>query len=193
MYCTFYRPKNVNTTEFENIIGKLRYDLWCIENEELSQGTIYAYVYSRCKQAQPTVEDSEMTFFHLDDPNKMPPDARVNFVYLPTYLAAAFMIKAVLLHPDLIDGDAFMETELDFSAIRVRDILRSTLLACTGRRFESGGVLRLKDCLQIFDQAGVEEFLEKYYNLCPQFSQLYKTRKEFCESGQLDFREIHYM
>ena len=34
MNCTFYRPETVNTNEFENIVGKLRYDLHLLETEK---------------------------------------------------------------------------------------------------------------------------------------------------------------
>ena len=39
MNCTFYRPKTVNTNEFENIVGKLRYDLHLLETKKTTNGT----------------------------------------------------------------------------------------------------------------------------------------------------------
>ena len=41
MNCTFYRPKTVNTNEFENIVGKLRYDLHLLETEKSDEWSVY--------------------------------------------------------------------------------------------------------------------------------------------------------
>ena len=180
MKCTFYRPNEVNVKEFKNIVDKLSSDLHELERENCNETTVSKYVDTLCSLAKKTEHDPEMSFLGLWDPADMPHDARVDFFYKPTYLATAFIIKAALLYPSLLSDT-------------VKETLSSLLLACTARRFESGGVLHLSDCLSIFENAGITEFIEKYPNVCCEFNHLYKHRKAFLEKGGVDSRELWYI
>ena len=190
MNCTFYRPKTIDTKEFENIVGKLRYDLHLLETEKSDEWNVYRYVYSLSKLAKPLVKNPKMSFLGLAEPEEMPPDARVEFFYTPTYVSTAFMMKAILLYPSLMNKATFHHSEHDFTVDIVRNTLSACMLACTGRGFEGAGVLRLSECLQIFEDAGVIEFIEKYPDLCPEFNLLYRERKAFHENGGVDAREL---
>ena len=66
------------------------------------------------------------------------------------------------------------------------------MLACTGRCFDGAGIMKLKDCVKLFHDAGADEFLEKYPDLCPEFTDLYRERKAFVESGRVDPREAWF-
>ena len=193
MNCTFYRPKTVNANEFENIVGKLRYDLHLLETEKCDEWSVYTYIFSLSRLAKPLAKNPKMSFLGLDEPEKMPSDARVDFFYRPTYIATAFMIKAVLLYPSLMNEATFLDSDLDFKADTVRSTLSACMLACTGRNFEGAGVLRLSECLKIFEDAGVIEFIEKYPDICPEFNLLFEERKAFLENGGVDDRERWYM
>ncbi len=192
MYCTFYRPATINTTEYENIIGKLSYDLHLLETQQHDEWNIYTYFYSLSQQAEPLKKNPVMRFFGLAAPESMPSDARVDFFYRPTYIATAFMMKAVLMYPSLMNETTFLDSELDFTVDTVKQTLASCMLACTGRRFDGAGVLPLKDCVKLFDDAGTDEFLEKYPEICPEFTKLYQERKAFVNSGEIDPREVWY-
>lgn len=192
MYCTFYRPINVNTKEFENIIGKLSYDLHLLETQEHDEWSIYSYVYSLCLHAEVLEKNPAMRFFGMAAPNSMPSDARVAFFYRPTYIATAFMIKAVLKFPSLMSEATFLDSELEFTADSVKETLSACLLACTGRNFEGAGVFRLQDCVKLFDDAGTDEFLAKYSELCPEFTELYREKKTFVTSKKINSSEAWY-
>ena len=118
-----------------------------------------------------------MSIFGLAAPNTMPSDSRVLYFYRPTYLAAAFMMKAVLLNPDLLDEACFPGTDLIDSPKMVRDTLASCLLGCTGRGFDGAGHLPVRDCVRLFEDAGASEFIEKYPELCPEFASLYREKR----------------
>ena len=188
MYCSFYRPSTVNITEFENIVGKLAYDLDRLETEHQNEWNVYTYFYALSRAAQPLEKNPAMSFLGLAAPNSMPSDARVDYFYRPTYLATAFMIKAVLLYPSLLNEATFLDSELDFTVEAVKRTLSACLLGCTGRGFDGSGVLSLKD----FEEAGATEFVEKYPDLCPEFTNLYLAKKAFVESGKIDAREAWY-
>ena len=109
MNCTFYRPKTVNTNEFENIVGKLRYDLHLLETEKNDEWSVYTYVYSLSNLVKPLAKNHKMFFLGFDEPEKMTSDARVDFFYRPTYIATAFMMKAVLLYPSLMNEATILQ------------------------------------------------------------------------------------
>lgn len=189
MNCTFYRPNTINIREFENIIGKLNYDLHLLKTEEQDEWGIYTYFYSLSNMTEPNARNPEMRFLWLADPVSMPSDARVSYVYRPTYIATAFMIKAVLLFPSLMSEDDFLDSELDFTVDTVKETLSACMLACTGRYFDGSGVLRLKDCIGLFNDVGTDEFLDKHPDMCTEFTKLYRERKAFVNSGRSDVCE----
>lgn len=192
MYCTFYRPAEVNTIEFENIIGKLAYDLHRLETEQNDEWSVYHYFYMLSRHAQPLAKNPAMSFLGFAAPESMPADCRVPYFYHPTYLATAFMIKAVLLYPSLMNEATFLDSELDFSVDTVKTTLAACLLGCTGREFDGAGVLPMKECIRIFDEAGADEFIEKYPDLCPEFTELYREKKAFVDSGKISISEAWY-
>ena len=133
-----------------------------------------------------------MSFVGLAAPESMPSDARVDYFYRPTYIATAFMIKAVLLYPSLMNEASVLDSELEFTVDTVKRTLSACLLGCTGREFDGAGVLPIKACVKIFEDAGATEFVEKYPELCPEFTKLYQEKKAFVESGAIDPKEAWY-
>lgn len=192
MYCTFYRPTKIDTKDFENIVGKLHYDLFLLENEKHDEWTVYGYFYNLSRLAEALPKNPTMKFIGLADPESMPSDARVDFFYRPTYIATAFMMKAVLLYPSLMNEATFLDSELDFTVETVKETLAACMLGCTGRGFDGAGVLCLADCLRIFQEAGADEFLEKYPHMCPEFTELFNEKKIFLASGKVDPSEAWY-
>ena len=190
--CTFYRPEHINLKEFENIIGKLSYDLYRLESEQLDEWSVYCYFEALSRHAKPLEKNPNMRFLGLANPREMPSDARVDFFYRPTYIATAFMMKAVLLFPSLMDKEEFLDSDRDFTVNDVIQTLKGCMLGCTGREFDGAGALPLKDCIKLFESAGADEFLDKYPELCPEFTELYRERKAFVSSGRIDPREAWY-
>ena len=171
--CTFYRPETVNTKEFCNIVGKLRADLHALETEKHDEWDVYTYVRILTAHANHSVGREGMAFFELHDPKTMPHDARVEFCYVPTYVATALLMKAVLLYPSLLNADTFLMPAPDFSAEAVRKTLAACMLACTGRNFDGAGAFSADACIQLFNHADAQKFLHKYPDLCPAFTTLF--------------------
>ena len=99
-------------------------------------------------------------------------------------------MQAVLKYPSLLNEETFLDSELEFDPEIVQRTLKACMLGCTGRGFDGAGVLRLKDCIKIFRDAGADKFLEKYPDMCPEFTTLYHERKAFVDSGNVDIREF---
>ena len=174
--CTFYRPEKVNISEFRKIITKLEDDLEALCNESIVDSDIYEYVYRLASYARPLKSDPKMCFFGLDEPENMPGDARVDFFYRPTYLGAAIIIRSVLLHPELLER----------AQVRLccQKALPGILLACTGRGFSGHGYDGLRgviETLTVFTKAGTAQFVEKYPDICNEFSDLYTSSMNMIE------------
>ena len=182
MNCTFYRPSTIDICEFENIVGKLSHDLHQLKTEKHDEWDVYTYFYKLSRNALPLEHNPAMRFVGLAAPKDMPSNARVDFFYRPTYIATAIMIKAVLLYPSLMNEATFLDSELDFSVETVKDTLAACLLGCTGRGFDGAGVLPIKDCIKIFEDAGTDEFVVKHPDICPEFTKLYQEKKALVES-----------
>ena len=110
--------------------------------------------------------------FKLFDSFDIPADARVDFCYTPTYICTAALMKAYLL-----DADAF--------SLKEKSALREGLKMSCARKLRGHGYEAFKgqiEALNIFMKAGLREFLDLHWELCPEFS-------EMCEKIISDFRE----
>lgn len=166
--CTFYRPDHVNIGEFQKIVDKLESDLYIVCHDGASEDEVRIYAERIAAVARPLKKNPEMYFLGLDEPEKMPSDARVDFFYKPTYIGTAIIINAVMKYPDLLKAR--------------EHIFHGLLLGCTGRGFKGHGFDDLRgmiETLKLFATADCESFVEKYPEICIEFTHLYKeTMKE---------------
>ena len=159
--CTFYRPAQVNVRTFQVITEKLASDLALICRGEVSGDDILSYAETLISQAKPLKKNPKMYFLGLDEPEKMPSDARVDFFYKPTYFGTAVVMKAAAMHPELLRGQD--------------SVIHGLLLGCTGRGFKGHGFDDLKgliETLKIFTEADCEGFLSKNPEECAEFTGL---------------------
>lgn len=175
--CTFYRPERVNTNEFTNIIGKMAGDLDTLCSQPVKTYDVVQYVYQLLTLAKPLERRPEMYFLGMDEPQNMPSDVRVAYFYRPTYIGTAIIIRAILLHPELLDPalELDWEYETEFKEA-VKTVFPGLLLGCTGRSFAGhgyDGLHGLIGAMYIFAKAGTSEFVAKYPDLCKEFTDLY--------------------
>ena len=100
--------------------------------------------------------------FKLFDSFNIPSDARVDFCYMPTYLATATLMKAYLTDPESF-------------TIKEISALSSGLKMSTARNLRGHGYEGLKgqiEALNIFMKAGLNEFLDLHADICPEFSEM---------------------
>ena len=100
--------------------------------------------------------------FKLFDSFNIPSDARVDFCYMPTYLATATLMKAYLTDPESF-------------TIKEISALSNGLKMSTARKLRGHGYEGLKgqiEALNIFMKAGLNEFLDLHGDLCPEFSEM---------------------
>ena len=133
--------------------------------------------------------------FSLLDSFKVPNDAVFDFCYMPTYVCAAILMKAVLLH----------ESNPDAKAIKA---LPETLGMCCRGKLRGHGYEAFAgqiEAIKIFIKGGLNEFLRNYPDMCPEFTKMFdeiKTdfadkinKKDFTgcwgEDYESDIREIN--
>ena len=106
-------------------------------------------------------QDSDGSF-KLFDSYEIPSDARVDFCYLPTYMCTAILMKAYMT-----DSNAFTSSE--------KSALQNGLKMSCARNLCGHGYEALKgqiDALNIFFNAGLNEFMDLHSDLYPEFSDM---------------------
>ena len=121
---------------------------------------------SLCKEINP---GSGMLFFIPPDEDikHMPSDARVEFIYMPTYTLAAYLIHCKMTLKEQFTQDH--ELEQGFKGI---------LLACTARDMTGHGYEELDglvDALEIFLTAPIKAFLAEHGSEYPEFTKCLKN------------------
>lgn len=183
--CTFYRPENVKITEFVNIIGKMEGDLRLLCTEEVRSEDAYLYVSHLLSLAKPLEKCPGMYFMGLDEPSRMPSDARVDFFYMPTYIAAAIVIRVIMLHPELMEGKNVSWKEEE-CAKHIKEVFPGLLLGCTGRGFMGHGFDGLQgmiEAMRVFVEAGTQDFVKRYPQMCGKFSEVFEGCLKVIEDG----------
>ena len=119
-----------------------------------------------CQEINP---GSGMRFFipPNEDIKHMPSDARVEFIYLPTYTLAAYLIHCKMILKDLFTNNN--ELEEGFKQI---------LLACTARNMTGHGYEELDglvNALEIFLEVPLKAFLSQHGSEYPEFTKCVKN------------------
>ena len=100
--------------------------------------------------------------FKLIDSYDIPSDARVDFIYMPTYICSAILMKAYLM-----DENRF--------TMKAKSALINGLKASCARNLRGHGYEAFKgqiEALEIFFKAGLREFMDLHSDLCPEFSEM---------------------
>ncbi len=180
MKCTFYRPEAINIKEWNVIREKLRTDLDELETGNVLECEVVHYLRDLLAQAEPLEKNPQMRFFGFDKPEHMPSDARIEYYYWPTYLAAALTMKACLLYPGIIEKVSLP------SGQSAENILRSVLLGCTGRGFRGHGfdnVRGLVEVTEFFIEHGARDYIEHFGNPCQEFTECLNQALLFLLNG----------
>ena len=83
-------------SEWYRINVKLENDLRKLATGQVAEEEVKEYIANMERELRP-IENGrcqEMLFLMYDNPASMPADARVDFVYIPTYIAATMMMTA---------------------------------------------------------------------------------------------------
>ncbi len=151
----FTTTSTPNTTVWYESNAKLEQNLKALVNGAVSEDTVRTYCLDMFKALRNVNNKNckEMLFLMYDEPASMPADARVEFVYRPTYIAATIMMTAMNRFESLAKDCTF------------RSKLYAILEAATARKFRGAGYeeyVGFMDTLEIFATGDTVEFLRKY-------------------------------
>ena len=180
MKCTFHRTEKIDISEWNAIRRKLRADLAEMETGGLPEAVVIRYLEELLPQAEPLENNSNMRFFGFDKPEHLPSDARVEYFYWPTYLAAALGMKACLLYPGILRRVTLPGGQ------SAEEILGAVLLGCTGRGFRGHGYDDIKGLVEVtefFVEHGARDFIEGCGNPCPAFTECFNQALLFLLGG----------
>lgn len=152
----FEAGNGVNTRLWNSVNNELLQDLIqfatgrAVDSEE-----VITYVKDVFQALKPidTADMGEMLFLLFDKPASMPSDARVDFVYRPTYIATTIIMTAAVRYKAVWNIPEF------------ENKLSKMLSACLGRGFLGAGyddIIGLLETLRIFAFGDTIKFVNKY-------------------------------
>lgn len=112
-------------------------------------------------------DDGSFKFF---DSYKIPSDARIDFIYTPTYLCTAILMKAYMS-----DAESF--------TLNAKSALTKGLKMSCAKNFRGHGYDAFKgqiEALNIFIKAGIREFIDLHPNLCLEFTEMIENITSTC-------------
>ena len=115
-----------------------------------------------------------MHFLMYDYPNTMPSDARVRYVYKPTYIITSILMTLAYRHEEVREIEGF------------DNILRSLMTSCIGRKFQGSSYDQYDgflEAMRIFAQGDVILFVDRY----PEFNEKFTDQLD----EALLFLEFH--
>ena len=159
----FEFEKKVDIGVWSAIIYKLEQDLKEFANGNVKEEDAVVYVKDLCATLEKIGNGicHEMLFLRFDDPATMPADARVGFVYRPTYIAATIMMTAFCTYESIRCDN------------KIKEVLHKVLNATMGRNFLGAGyddILGLLDTLQTFFEGSTVLFVEQYPEINEEFA-----------------------
>jgi|GEM_PF-4593771 len=170
---TFYRPGQVSSREFDQIIEGMRNDLKELVKGQAGKEEIVQYARKLIQDAKPLLKNPKMVFWGLDEPESMPSDSRVLYFYRPSYIAVSILAYIHMNGPEEAKAlEGFQET------------LKKGLLGATGRGFSGSGhdaVIGLLDALEIFTAAHLHEFVLRFPEICPTFTSIFLDVRSILE------------
>ena len=172
-------------------LGKMICDLKGFLNEEANPNS---KEWSKNLSAVIDFQDDDGSFTLLDC-DKIPSEARVDFKHIPTYICSAILMKAYLTNPEAFTLEEKSALERGLEASCARNLRGHGYDAFRGQI----------EALNIFIEAGLNEFLDIHPDLCQKFSEMIRNiisrfqemeeKEEFTgpwgESYEEDIRKIN--
>lgn len=171
----FEITNKVDTQAWAKTNCQLENDLRKLADGKISEDTAKTYLADMIKALNVVQNEKceDMLFLMFAEPASMPADARVDFVYRPTYIGATIMMTAMNRFPSLCKDEMLY------------GCLRKMLNAAMGRNFMGAGwesYAGLMDTLQIFATGDTFEFIANHREINEQFADLLDTSIQILET-----------
>jgi gamma-glutamylcyclotransferase (GGCT)/AIG2-like uncharacterized protein YtfP len=171
---TFYRTAEIKTRNLDQIIMEMRESATELISGTVAKEEVMSYSRKLINDCLPLPKNPEMVFWGFAEPETMPSDSRVEYFYTPSYIAVSILAYIKMNEPEeATQLEGFEET------------LKKGLLGATGRGFSGAGhdtLIGLIHSMDIFASAHLHEFVEKYPEICPEFTKMFNKAKSFLEA-----------
>lgn len=181
----FYRTKKTCLKTWNEILTGMHEDLITLAKGDVDEAEARTYLNDLLSQALPARHDQDMLFLCFDLPENLPGDARVDYLYSPTYLAAAIAMGILNRFPEIADGE-YLSGSGSMATDTAMRILSGVMLACTQRGFSGHGYDAMSgklDALEIFIKADALRFIAKHPALCPEFNRCFLRAFDECRTA----------
>jgi hypothetical protein len=151
--CTFSDKDTTRDLYPENV--KLHSDMLAIVNGEVSDECAYDYAKALAGCIKDFGAEDCMFWTCVNDEHRstMPSDARVEYIYKPTYMASCILAHVYLTNENVRRDEKFCY------------VLRRALNGCMGRHFTGHGMDAeegFQETMQIFREGHMPDFTRKY-------------------------------
>lgn len=182
MKYTINRGSEVNTRLWRQMNERFKNDLDEIVLGNVSEKDVLAYITEMVADMKGIGEINGLLFWAYDRPGTMPSDARVDFVYEPTYIAATILITAYCRYESVRNNEELTEA---FGKVLGASMGRS--MAGHGYDAEEGFVY----AMSIFAKGDTMTFINEYQEVNPNFCKFIKEYalphlQDIC-SGNVEF------
>ena len=150
---------------------------------ELYEGKLFNYAVTLITVSKLMKHDPDFRYWSsADDIYQLPGDARVEFMYMPTYIATCVLMKAYL------NGDEEQKELLEKP-------LRQAMHASLGRALDGHGLEAQQgqdEAVELFRDFGAIEFLGEYPDINPEFTEQFRTAMRHYAGRQIAHRGLKY-
>lgn len=174
MKLTFNANGTANTTVWLKNNEVLKEQLKSLAAGEVSEREAFDYIsYIGEHLTKIKTTKGIAQFLAYDSPEIMPSDARIDFVYTPTYIVATFMMTAMVRFESIRNHNPY------------RDMLKEVLTATIGKDFLASGYDRFDGLIETFEIFAIGDtiaFINEYPQLNVAFTKQFNTAIEFIKS-----------
>lgn len=175
MKFNFVANTKVDISRWNKCTNKLEQDLKALASSHIPEDVVTKYLEDM-SQALSRVDNEQcegMLFLMYAPPSSMPADARVDFVYKPTYIAATIFMTAINRYKNIAANEAIRKT--------AGEVLEASL----GRNFLGAGyneIDGLLDTLKIFAMGDTAEFVKNHTEINNFFAIRFEETIAFLET-----------
>lgn len=180
----FAITNDVNTSAWNASNAKLEQDLHELTAVHISEEEVTTYLMDMIQalkpmqrmelhQAQQDKDGRGMLFLMYDTPSSMPADARVEYVYKPTYIAATILMTAMNRYNGIAEN------------VTIQEVTHDVLDATMGRNFVGAGYdeyIGFIETLRIFGSGDTLDFLKKFPKINERFTRRFEEAFAFFET-----------
>lgn len=166
---SFFQSSDIEVSQFKNMISRIYDDMETVTSGEATEAEIKEYCIVALKAAMRVKKDMYM-WCCANTLDGMPSDARVDFMYVPTYIISGIIMYAYVNY----------ESVREFKPLE--ELIPKYLNGCMGRNFMGHGLEAeegFNAAMMIFDKCNVKEFVEKYPEINPEFTREYLAANEY--------------